>query len=60
MTRLLHLRLLWSCTLTEGGDGYYYHEWTHLFGTKKLVFAGYNKKALNRKSSTFKTVIAGL
>lgn len=54
-----NLRIFWTCSLYEGGDGWYYHIWKNwLTKEKKQVFAGYNKKALNKKSTTFKVAIS--
>jgi len=53
-------RIFWICDLVQIEDGYWYHRYTHLFRRKgewvHVVFAGYNKRAINRKSTSWKTL----
>jgi hypothetical protein len=56
-----NLRIFWTCELDEGADGYYYHYWDNWLTNKhEAVFAGYNKKAVNKKSTSWKAVKARL
>ena len=57
--RILTLRIFWTCSLIENGTGYFYHNWSNwATGFSTDVFAGYNRKALNRKSTTFQVAIS--
>ena len=54
---LKRLRIFWTCSLEEGADGYYYHEFNNwLTNDNVSIFAGYNKKSLNKVSSSWKTL----
>lgn len=51
-------RIFWTCKLEESGHSWWYYHWTNwLTGDKATIFAGYNKKALRKKNSTFKDII---
>jgi len=57
MRKFLNQRIFWSCMLYEGGNGFWYHYWYN-WATKESqdVFAGYSKKSLNKKRSTWQVV----
>lgn len=49
-----NLRIFWTVSLIEGGDGYYHYEWSNWLTKRSAqVFAGYNKRAVRNKESTF-------
>lgn len=51
-------RIFWVCTTSDHGDGYIYHYWHNmLWDLSVLVFAGYNHRALRKKSTTFRDAI---
>ncbi len=51
-------RIFWTCTTIQGNEGYYYHRWVNfLFHIEVDIFAGYNKKALRSKNSTFNDIL---
>lgn len=55
--RFLHQRIFWVCNTDMGHDGYYYHYWENwVTNDYETVFAGYNKRSLNSKDTTWKTV----
>jgi hypothetical protein len=56
MQKLLNLRIFWICNLIERSDGYYY-EWINWANQREeLFFAGYNRRALNKKEKSFKII----
>lgn len=61
MKNFFNLRIFWTCSTQEAGDGYYYHFWSNLLLNKTIqVFAGYSRHVLISKDSSFSTVQARL
>lgn len=59
MKAILALRVFWTCTEDYGADGYWNHYWRNwVTGTVIQVFAGYTRRGVSQRSSTFKTAIA--
>lgn len=57
MKNFLNLRIFWTCTLGQGADGYYYYYWNNWANNRyDTIFAGYSKRGLNKKSTSWKTV----
>ena len=54
-----NLRIFWVCELAEYSDGYFYHYWYNwITDREEKVFAGYNKNACNKVSTSWKAVKA--
>lgn len=57
MERFLNFRLFWTHFVGQSDDGYYYHIWTNIITDRyEKIFAGYNKNALTKKRSSWKTL----
>lgn len=53
-----NLRIFWTSSLIEEGNGFYYYKWNNWLTKKSAqVFAGYNKRALRGKEGTFKDAL---
>ncbi len=51
-------RIFWICKLIQL-DEYYYYQYSHLIlDVKTLIFAGYNLRALKKKSNAFNECIS--
>lgn len=58
MLTILRWRIFWTCRLFQSGTGYYFHGWRNwVTGENYVVFAGYLRRSLNRKSTTFRVAI---
>jgi hypothetical protein len=56
--KLFENRFFWKCALIYK-HGFYYHVWTNWFIEKRdTVFCGYVHHALDKESSSFKTIKA--
>ena len=57
MKQFLNSYIFWTCSLYEGGCGFWYHHWRNWITRESHdVFAGYSKRALNKKRSTWQTI----
>jgi len=53
---MVNWRIFWTCSLVELSDGYY-HMFVNWWTNKSHhVFAGYNVRAINKESTSWKTV----
>ena len=57
MKKLFNSYLFWHCSLVEYANGFWYHEWKNIVTKEShLIFAGYSRKVLNEKRSTWNTL----
>ena len=57
MKKFFNLRIFWICQTVQKSDGYFHHEFRNWFnGEIESVFAGYNWRALNKRSTSWETV----
>ena len=56
---LFQWRVFWTVSVVEKGDGYLYHRWRNwVLKDEYDAFAGYNRRAQNRESTTFKVALS--
>ena len=50
-------RIFWICNLSQRGDGYWYHYFYNwITKREEKIFAGYNIKAINQRSTSWRTL----
>lgn len=56
--QIFQCRIFWTVSPVEKADTYIYHRWKNLIlKDEHDIFAGYNRRAQNRESTTFRIAL---